>query len=108
MIALATSDEESTSPMPVMPASVWTRTTSVSWLPSQRSLTVGRRRWIGSTRVIFMQEVYESQQRCGRQFGRNRLYKTRPLEQDMSVVPLPTLSGEGFFIQSNGVSGYDQ
>src|SRR5262249_50138035 len=54
MTALATSDEESTSPTPTRPASVWTLTTRVSWLPSQRSLTSGRRRWIGSTRVIFM------------------------------------------------------
>src|SRR5438067_2211725 len=53
MIALATSDDESTSPTPTMPASVCTLTTSVSWLPSQRSLTSGSRRWIGSTRVIF-------------------------------------------------------
>src|SRR5262249_6573028 len=29
-------------------------TISVSWLPSQRSLTLGSRRWMGSTRVIFM------------------------------------------------------
>src|SRR5947208_3546941 len=54
MIARATSDDESTSPMPTRPASVWTLTTRVSWLPSQRSLTSGRRRWIGSTRVIFI------------------------------------------------------
>ena len=54
IMALATSEEESTSPTPTIPASVWTLTTSVSWLPSQRSLTLGKRRWIGSTRVIFM------------------------------------------------------
>src|SRR5436305_7228367 len=54
MIAWATAGEESTSPTPLTPASVWTLTTSVSWLPSARSLTSGRRRWIGSTRVIFM------------------------------------------------------
>ena len=44
MIALATSDDESASPTPTRPASVWTLTTSVSWLPSQRSLTTGRRK----------------------------------------------------------------
>src|SRR4051794_23910668 len=54
IIALATCDDESTSPTPTKPASVWTLTTSVSWLPSQRSLTSGRRRWMASTRVIFM------------------------------------------------------
>src|SRR6184192_515097 len=54
MIALATSDDESTSPTPTRPASVWTLTTRVSWLPSQRSLTSGRRRWMASTFVIFM------------------------------------------------------
>src|SRR5438132_6429416 len=53
-IALATSDDESTSPTPTMPASVWTLTTSVSWLPSQRSLTSGRRSGMASTLVIFM------------------------------------------------------
>src|SRR5437016_11402609 len=64
MIAFATSAEESTSPMPTRPASVWTLTTRVSWLPSQRSLTLGRRRWIGSTRVIFMAEIVR-QGGCG-------------------------------------------
>src|SRR5262249_32218120 len=54
MMARATSAEESTSPRPTRPASVWTLTTSVSWLPSQRSLTSGRRKGIGSTCVIFM------------------------------------------------------
>src|ERR1043165_830157 len=53
-MALATAGEESTSPIPVMPASVWTFTKSVSWLPSARSLTSGRRRWMASTCVIFM------------------------------------------------------
>src|SRR6266567_6490751 len=57
MMAFATSDDESTSPTPTMPASVWTLTTRVSWLPSQRSLTSGRRRWIGSTRVIFIDKA---------------------------------------------------
>src|SRR3954447_11401420 len=54
MIALATWEDESTSPTPLMPWSVWTRTTSVSWLPSHRSLTLVRRRWMASTRLIFM------------------------------------------------------
>src|ERR1051325_9757473 len=54
MIAFATDGDESTSPTPTMPASVCTLTTSVSWLPSQRSLTTGRRRWMASTWVIFM------------------------------------------------------
>src|SRR5579885_3666564 len=53
MIALATADDESASPTPTRPASVCSLTISVSWLPSQRSLTSGRRRWMGSTRVIF-------------------------------------------------------
>src|SRR5207302_8974853 len=35
-------------------SSVWTLTSNVSWLPSQRSLMSGRRRWIGSTPMIFM------------------------------------------------------
>src|SRR5579871_6094782 len=53
MMALATSEDVSASPTPTRPASVCRRTTSVSWLPSQRSVTSGRRRWMGSTRVIF-------------------------------------------------------
>src|SRR5205085_2180939 len=57
MIALATAAEESTSPTPIMPASVCTLTTSVSWLPSQRSLISGSRRWIASTRVIFIDNL---------------------------------------------------
>src|SRR5262245_28262769 len=54
MIALATSADESTSPTPQMPASVCTLTTRVSWLPSQRSFTWGKRRWIASMLVIFI------------------------------------------------------
>src|SRR5262245_18744239 len=56
MMALATREDESTSPIPQMPASVCTLTTSVSWLPSQRSLTSGKRRWMASMLVIFMVE----------------------------------------------------
>src|SRR3954454_22824948 len=54
MMALATRADESASPMPTSPASVWTLTASVSWLPSQRSLMSGRRSGMASTRVIFM------------------------------------------------------
>src|SRR5262249_16211379 len=54
MIAFATSADESTSPTPTRPASVWTLTTSVSWLPSPRSVTSGRRRGRVSGGVIFM------------------------------------------------------
>src|SRR5205809_55240 len=67
MIALATEGDESASPTPVMFASVWTLTTSVSWLPSQRSLTLGRRRWMASTLVIFMGWRLQLQQ-CFSQF----------------------------------------
>jgi hypothetical protein len=43
--ALQTRGNESTSPTPVMPASVWTRTTRVSWVPSERAAsTYGKRR----------------------------------------------------------------
>jgi len=52
MIAFATAGDESTSPIPVIPSSVWTRTTSVSCVPSQRSSISGKRSQIASTSVI--------------------------------------------------------
>src|SRR5436309_1317525 len=70
MMALATSAEESTSPTPTSSASVWTLTTSVSWLPSQRSLTSGRRRWMASTRVILMDIAPRPDGSCIDQNGR--------------------------------------
>ena len=42
--ALAARGEESTSPTPVMPASVSTRTMSASWVPSDRAAMVGSER----------------------------------------------------------------
>src|SRR5437867_454827 len=40
MIALATDGSESTSPRPTSPSSVWTRTTSPSWLPSPIDVSI--------------------------------------------------------------------
>ena len=52
--AATASGAESTSPMPVIPSSVWTRMTRSSWLPSAiPSFTAGCRRTTASTSVIF-------------------------------------------------------
>ena len=52
--ACTSSGEESTSPIPVMPSSVWMRTTRSSWLPSAiPSSTTAWRRTMASTSVIF-------------------------------------------------------
>ena len=52
--ACTSSGDESTSPMPVMPSSVWMRTTRSSWLPSAiPSSTTAWRRTMASTSVIF-------------------------------------------------------
>src|SRR5258706_2505765 len=54
MIALATDGKESTSPRPTSPSSVWTRTTSPSWLPSPIDVSIAPlgRSNIASTLVI--------------------------------------------------------
>src|SRR5207245_6777277 len=54
MIALATDGSESTSPRPTSPSSVWTRTTSPSWLPSPIDVSIAPlgRSNIASTLVI--------------------------------------------------------
>ena len=54
MIAFTASGHESTSPHPLMPASVSTRTRHVSCVPSDADTTFGKRRMIASTAVIFM------------------------------------------------------
>src|SRR5258705_7242305 len=52
--AWTASGEESTSPIPTMPSSVWTLMTRSSWLPSAMpSSSAGWRRMMASTSVIF-------------------------------------------------------
>ena len=87
--AATASGAESTSPMPVIPSSVWTRMTRSSWLPSAiPSFTAGCRRTTASTSVIFKQGSLE---RC----------RAGPHQARLSIITrLSTISASGPVWQS--------